>query len=320
MKKLLIPLLFATTLFAHSQTIYTIPWATQQPKFVFPIYFEEGGGQKDTLYIGYDSTADGGMVGILQDTIFGVKKMYIDTTRFYACWSQSLTNGNQLIDSVYKANVSQTYINNAGYQFFPGNSLILVNNGVLPLKISWDKSLFYSDSLPFAHYPPAPGAEGRLIINYGSDTQISENGYVDANYFNFYNTLITDSIVLSWSTVMDSVTIANTHSLSVPVQYGYIELNIQEWTGILVNVNIIYEEKVVVYPNPFINNININLEELYDLNCQLSIYDLQGHKLKGMSLMLERNLNLELNNLSRGIYLLELSNKDFSIHKMIIKL
>ncbi len=92
MKKLLIPLLFAFPLIAHSQTIYTIPWATKQPKFVFPIFIEEGGGQRDTLYLGYDPNAS----VISFDTAsldFGVVTTHVDTYLLYAMWYACLYFG-----------------------------------------------------------------------------------------------------------------------------------------------------------------------------------------------------------------------------------
>jgi hypothetical protein len=42
---------------SNPQTIYTIPWAIQQPKFVFPIFIEDGVGNRDTLYLRYDPNA-----------------------------------------------------------------------------------------------------------------------------------------------------------------------------------------------------------------------------------------------------------------------
>ena len=163
----------------NSQTIYSIPWAQTQPKFVFPIYFEEGNGHKDTLYLGYDSLANGYSINgnPNQDTIFGVKKVPIDTSKFYVTWSTTLfETSNRLKDSVYKANVS-----NISSNHFPNSQSIIFNNGNLPLKISWDKNLFYSDSLPFANSSPAPNAEGRFVINFNNDDQISENGFIETS-------------------------------------------------------------------------------------------------------------------------------------------
>ena len=39
---------------------YTIPWAQQQPAWVFPLWFEDASGAKDTLYVCYDADAFGG--------------------------------------------------------------------------------------------------------------------------------------------------------------------------------------------------------------------------------------------------------------------
>ena len=44
-------LLGCITMEARAQTI---PWATQQPEWIFPIYFENGNQEVDTVYIAYD--------------------------------------------------------------------------------------------------------------------------------------------------------------------------------------------------------------------------------------------------------------------------
>jgi len=38
---------------------YQIPGAQQQPAWVFPMYFEDGFGYRDTVYLGYDADARG---------------------------------------------------------------------------------------------------------------------------------------------------------------------------------------------------------------------------------------------------------------------
>ena len=85
------------TLFAQP---YTIPGAIQQPAWVFPLFFEAGDGQKDTLYFCYDPTADDNGTGG-HDTIFGEKWIKIDTSKFnVALWGVGNT------DSVRKIRVS----------------------------------------------------------------------------------------------------------------------------------------------------------------------------------------------------------------------
>ncbi|MBK6730753.1 MAG: hypothetical protein IPG60_07235 [Bacteroidetes bacterium] len=69
----------------HAQT-YTIPGATEQPAWVFPLWFEDGTGAKDTLYLGYDS--EGQDYGYPQsDTVFAEYFNLIDTTKFNVYWS-----------------------------------------------------------------------------------------------------------------------------------------------------------------------------------------------------------------------------------------
>ncbi|MFN0276654.1 MAG: hypothetical protein ACKVPJ_12985 [Chitinophagales bacterium] len=67
-KHLLLGLLLIKILSLNAQT-YTIPGATEQPAWVFPLWFEDALGNKDTLYFGYDPEAvDFGIPS--SDTIF----------------------------------------------------------------------------------------------------------------------------------------------------------------------------------------------------------------------------------------------------------
>ena len=104
--KVLFIITFPFSNHCFSQTTYTIPWAVQQPKFVFPIFIEEGGGEKDTLYLGYDPNAS----EVSYDTAnkkFGVVTSHVDTSTFYAKWNGgNLYCGiDTLCTEVYKANV-----------------------------------------------------------------------------------------------------------------------------------------------------------------------------------------------------------------------
>lgn len=306
---------------SFSQTVYTIPWATTQPAFVFPIYFEEGTGQKDTLYLAYDSLANGGYVGVPSDTSFGVQKMKIDTNKFYACWTTNLFSGpNHLIDSVFKANVGHLFTNSSSNYYFPLAPQIRLHGGILPLKVSWDKILFYNDSIPFPITVGSPRGEGKLIINYSPNNEISENGYVNSNYFDYYYTLITDSVVSSPCTVRDSVTISNVFGSPQPVHQGFLELRIQAWTGLSNIIDKIYFQNINVYPNPFQSHLNISMDYELGSDVAIKIYDIQGQLLNSYTLIPKRKLSIDLNYLNSGIYLLEFSNSYFRYHKVIFKM
>ena len=106
-------IIFITILFfiiseaSFAQPIYTIPWATYQPKFVFPVYFEEASGMRDTVYFCYDSTAHLSNHGFI-DSSFGQKPIYVDTNFFYAFFESYdfCRTEPQQCDSQYKVSVS----------------------------------------------------------------------------------------------------------------------------------------------------------------------------------------------------------------------
>ena len=302
-----------------SQPIYTIPWATKQPKFVFPIYLENAQGQRDTIYLGYDSTATGNGVATGNDSIdavFGVKRMPIDTNSFYAFWGnglQSSTNFNELEDSVFKANVSPLF--NSGTRF-PGVTSIWVNGGTLPLKISWDISTLRSDSLPFSHPPGEPKAQGRFIMNYHDDNYMAENG--QQHSCNHGNLLITDSVTVAECASRDSVTIYNRFNFPFPVKYGYFDLLFENWRGGFTDIIEIQKQDILLSPNPFTDYIKI--ETFSD--CKESyaeVFDLYGKTVFIADFRMCEESYLNLSSLTRGIYILKLFNKNISRSFLISK-
>ena len=59
-------------------------------------------------------------------------------------------------DSMHeKVTVLATDILNAGVG-------IIFQNALLPITLSWDKNVFYSDSIPYTDQDPAPRAQGEL--------------------------------------------------------------------------------------------------------------------------------------------------------------
>ena len=217
---------------AFSQSIYTIPNATKQPKFVFPIYLEEGGGQRDTLYIGYDPNASSYSFQ-LSDTIYGVKKIPLDTSKFYAVWDWC--SPPFCLDG-YKANVTSLI---TFYNEFPERSTFSCNKGVLPLKISWDTELFYSDSLPFPSHSPGPRGQGRFYFGC-SHCLIRENfqqvGDVEGEV------LICDNFCFA----RDSVVIYHSRGDADSLNGTYFFLYIQEWTNGWRNIKESLSEEVEI--------------------------------------------------------------------------
>lgn len=283
--------------FFNSFSQYTIPWATQQPAWVFPIWFEDGNGQKDTVYIGYDTNASiyewGGI-----DTIFGEKLVGIDTSKFNVSLCIDWFSCSGLCDSVIKSTVSNfTYLaqcGNAGAAF-------LFINGELPLKISWDVTLFRSDSLPFPDQSPAPGAQGRIDYD---PWNLYPNGGSGNCFFN-EPVLLTDTGIYS-CIKKDSVIFYYTFDTTQNSPIPYFSFSIEPWTGNYVGIS----EKnnndleIAIAPNPFTNDAIITIpykilhesEKLF-----FSLYDVLGNEVK--NLMIETSeYRLKRNNLPEGIY------------------
>lgn len=103
---------------------YTIPFAEKQPAWVFPLWFTNGDGQKDTIYFAYDSEASKFVI----DTIFGEYTMEPSPSGFQVRlgpnWKVFATDD------------------------FPFGVGISIFNRIDPFRITFDPAILYSDSLP----------------------------------------------------------------------------------------------------------------------------------------------------------------------------
>lgn len=321
MKYIVSILFFLCPILTISQTTYSIPNASIQPRFIFPIYFEEAGGHRDTLYLGYDSSSTGLSIGNnnYDDSAFGVKPIPIDTTSFYVLWGNELYksfNPLRLKDSVYKTNVSPLTGSGSG-AIFPFMDEIRMNNGVLPLKISWNKSLFYSDSLPFHSNPSTPRGQGRFGITFSNNEIETENGNIICQFWQYI--LVSDTTTLSICTAKDSMTISNLQGDSIPVDWGIFTFFIEAWSGINVGVEETDDHDLpyVIYPNPFRDNLTIvfNNERTF---YSITITDLLGCLIyKAVNRIDATKVITE--GLSKGVYIVELIIKNKIYKIKIIK-
>ncbi|WP_019039479.1 S8 family serine peptidase [Psychroflexus tropicus] len=100
--------------------------------------------------------------------------------------------------------------------------------------------------------------------------------------------------------------------------YSLIVLNGDEET--LSNANF-DETPIAFWPNPVKNKLNISSSEInFSKDLQVSIYDLTGRKLIDLNdLESTSNLTIDVSTLSRGLYILSLTDGNQSIQKRIIK-
>lgn len=236
-----------------AQSQYTIPYASQQPSWVFPIWIENGDGQRDTIYIGYDSTAS--WQGWLpQDSIFGAKSIVIDSSKFNACFRYSM-----YADTALKVIVCSLNSNN----LFPESSVGQVSfiHAIYPLKFSWDVSLLKSDSLPFTSQTLAPPAQAEIYFEMGTYGGAYTN---DSLLCSTSNTLlISDTIQPTFNYCYAEDSVRFQDMFNTPgAEPGYIIIVIKTWMGEVLNLatkDLLTD--FIIFPNPFSSEFYITLPE-----------------------------------------------------------
>jgi hypothetical protein len=84
------------------------------------------------------------------------------------------------------------------------------------------------------------------------------------------------------------------------------------------NENIKISEGIIIYPNPTDNNITIELQSIQTLKSIIYIYDIRGQLLFQIPTQQART-DINVSNLSKGIYILKILNDDRLIFKKFIK-
>jgi hypothetical protein len=293
---------------------YTIPGATQQPAWIFPLWIENGDGQRDTLYLGYDSTASWqGWLG--QDSIFGAMSTTIDSSKFNATFLFAMYG-----DSALKVVVCSLGPNN----FFPESSVGQISfiHAVYPLTFSWDVTLLHSNNLPFIDQPPIPPAQGQLYFEMGTFGGAYTN---DSLLCTTSNTLLisdTTQPTFNYCYTKDSVRFQDIFN-TTGAQPGYVIMEIHAWDGELLKVkNINPLSDLVIYPNPYSSDFNVRLplqkngDEVF-----LKVYNSIGELIAGnyFTLNIENTIRLRGPEES-GIYFIEVKNsRGFICRKILIK-
>lgn len=298
MKKFLTFVFLATTIapFIHAQ--YVIPDAQKQPAWVFPLFFEEGTGKRDTIYLGYDKNAV--EMGIPSaDTVYGMKWNSLDTNRFNVFYGYSNKS-----DSIYKVLVQNKYFGGGVIEFY---------KGVLPLKVKWDINLLRSDTLPFSDQKPLPRAQ--IEWNYG-------NGTIDMNdtKCNFsLPVLITDTALnSSYSTCIrkDSMMFYDMFNRS-NIQIAYMGFGVNPWTGYLTGIERSQiKNKIELFPIPASTHISVQLNNFNA--AKISISDMLGITLKSLDILGSGNISFDVSEIPTGIYFMHFHSVHTVSKKIII--
>ena len=80
-------------------------------------------------------------------------------------------------------------------------------------------------------------------------------------------------------------------------------------------MSITNEDMVSVYPNPAVNTININYSNFE--NSTITIFDMLGQKHNDEISLLEENTEINIENLSPGLYFFQIRNKNRTLKAII---
>lgn len=267
---------------------YSIPWATQQPGWVFPVFIEDAIGQRDTVYFGFDHSAMPHPGN--QDLVFGEKNFPIDQFNFQASVNMPFA------DSISKVDI----IGDTSYFAFGYLFPLAMTNVHMPVTLKYDNSLFYSDSFPRVDQDPLPRGQGEISWYYSPNSILhcSSNDII----------LISDTISPTMGSCVypDSLVIYHEFGFTVPVNV-FVAIGFRAWTGASAQVGIATVDRnthLKLFPNPSSDYLNITTDNSF---VELKIYNHLGNELFSK-------------NFTKGIKTYKLNTQDFNIGIYYIKL
>ncbi|TVR79515.1 MAG: T9SS C-terminal target domain-containing protein [Chitinophagaceae bacterium] len=304
-------LLLTFTFFTDKAHAWEIPGVPQQPQWFMPIMFEDATGQRDTVYLGYDSTYTMTGSGAF-DPNFEILH-HLDTSKFAVYWKMGLGWPE---DSVKKIEIS-------GYN--KPSIYLQFNKGVYPIKMKWVDSLMYSDRLP---YPEIEEGRPRARIDmecrgepgyfpcgvgWGMPPYILSNyNHPDFNseaWYPPYGLVHSDSLYFESSGM---------YLADNSVYEPRIELTLRPHNDPLaVNVEEITQQYLNIYPNPFESTFYV--ENQSGKSLVYTIYNVLGSKLLSGKLNDITN-RITLSDYPAGVYWIRIHHENTHFTHKLLKL
>lgn len=274
MKKIFFRCFLSFSVCSVSAQTYLVPGAQVQPAWVFPLWFEDGSGDKDTLYFCYDPSSNDQYPS--GDTIFGEKLVSTDSSIF---WVGLSALGGANLDTTRKV-----YVSNQPF------TLIFFHKGIYPLKFFWDDTLFYSSSLPYPDLSPFPRARISIICsdafgNCPSDIELSM-------------TAINSSFPFP---LIDSAVFEGLNNVYVGNTLGEFSIELRPFDSPLEDAVINLQSKnITIYPTITHNGVWVESDEMVDIR----VTDLLGRQTNSLhNTMTTTKDYVDLSMFTSGYYL-----------------
>jgi hypothetical protein len=262
---------------------YSVPGAQQQPAWVFPLWFEDGSGQKDTLYYCYDPLAGNAP----WDTIFGEHLMSYNSN------SLDMTFDNAFLGDSMRL---KTIVLDSDFQYIGVN--IWAYELLMPLIIRYDVNVLNSTALPFANQNPSPLAQVQLFYDYPTAT---DGCYPE------YPIIISDTLVGgNFCYKPDSILFSGTG-------LSYLLFQVVPWTGYYLSIAPSNSYSINIYPNPVSKFLYVN-SKMNKGTSRISISDVLG---KQIVTAYDTN-KIDVSQLPSGLYVCSYKDDSFEIRKKIL--
>jgi len=263
----------------------TIPYASQQSKWIFPIWAKDATGAMDTIYLCYDPNT----TGASNDLNYG--EIWFDSPSDFF---MSTYSWGSALDSAKRVDSRDTLNNQLGYYFE-------VHNAVFPITFYWDVDLLRSDSIPYPFQPDYPKAW--FGLDYGSGSYMV---YPDSTFScnPSYPVIVSDTVNPADCPchVRDSLTLEDWTGNPFP-QSGGFEVSIDPWHSCSSSISEINSFSIKTYPNPFSDILYLNNQ--VDL-IRVEILNIDGRFILSKEVI--ENL-ITLNELAKGTYLIKFISK-----------
>lgn len=313
MKKIITIFLLVLPLMLPAQEV--IDWAgiidryiekyqpAEMPQWLFPLVFENGFGERDTLYLGYDKDSDGGNFEVK----YGEAYIPVDSSEFKAYWFQcpscdSLT----VMDNKITSGITTI-----------GSSVSFLN-GKMPITVHYNDAFFYSDSLAGAHptfpsespYVQGEAREDNIGVALGRWNKIEEEWETSCGWAN--TLALMDST--PWGVAMPNCSIMpdsfhiNDETPDVfNYSYGF-SFTIKTWTGQHVGTQELKENSLTSYPNPCDQFFFVDLP--HSMSGLLTLSNTSGVIEKRQRFDTQSQLVLDTSSLLEGIYFLKIESEE----------
>lgn len=281
-------LLFSLVLFLSINA--QIPYATQQPKWYFPIYAKDAFGTMDTVYIGDDPTAQSGNSNdpFYDDINFGEKWIIPSDPNIFRLSTYSWVNPK---DSAMKVDIGNYNIIN--YLYYS----ITLDSVRFPVTLYWDLQRLRSDSLPFMDQGGGV-PKAQLEIDYG--------GVITTSVGCNWHVTVSDSLKSNCGCcTKDSLVLEDWFTNPGRLSQG-ISITIVPWTGQEpVSIREYTMSNFTIFPNPFIDEIRIISTS--DINSSINQVIITNSI--GVELIRSTVVNfVSTKNLNSGLYYIKLLN------------